>query len=314
MPTAAETLADDTSCLQGRVLVVTGGAGAIGREIALLAARHGARVLVNDIGGAVDGSGGDRTAAEQVAQAIRAQGGQAQASVDSVATPAGAAHIVQAALDHFGRVDCVVNNAGNARNAIFHKMAVDDWEAVLQVHLHGSFHLSRAAAPHLRAQQSGAFVHMTSTGGLVGNVGQANYMAAKMALTALSKGIALDMGRFGVRSNCVAPLAKSRLTALFDAGDAAARARGASFDKLPAAAVAPLVVYLCSDAAAEVTGQVLVARGSEILVMSQPRPLRAMHRDGGWTVDSLARHGMPGLRPAFVPLEVSGDVFNWDPL
>ena len=313
MQTDATTLAT-TPCLQGRVMVVTGGAGAIGREIAQLAAQHGASVLVNDIGGAVDGSGGDHGPAQQVADAICAQGGRSAASFDSVATREGASRIVEAALDHFGRIDCIVNNAGNARNPIFHKMAVDDWEAVLQVHLHGSFYLSREAAPHLRAQQSGAFVHMTSTGGLVGNVGQANYMAAKMALTALSKGIALDMGRFHVRSNCVAPLAKSRLTALFDAGDDAARARGASFDKLPPGSVAPLVVYLASDAAADVTGQVLVARGGEILVMSQPRPLRAMHRDGGWSVESLASHGMPGLRPAFVPMEVSGDVFSWEPV
>ena len=300
-------------CLQDRVMVVTGGAGAIGREIAQLAARHGARVLVNDIGGAVDGSGSDHGPAQQVADIICARGGEAAASFDSVATREGAARIVQAAMDQFGRIDCIVNNAGNARNAIFHKMDVDDWEAVLQVHLHGSFYLSRAAAPHLRAQRSGAFVHMTSTGGLIGNVGQANYMAAKMALTALSKSIAVDMERFGVRSNCVAPLAKSRLTDLFDAGDANARLRSASFEKLHAGSVAPLVVHLVSEAAAGVNGQVLVARGSEILVMSQPRPTRSVHRSGGWTVESLASHGMPGLKPAFVPMELSGDVFSWEP-
>lgn len=300
--------------LEGCVMIVSGGGGAIGSEVAKLAAASGASVVVNDVGADSSGAGASAAPAANVVRQIRAAGGLAIANHDSVATPEGAARIVEAALDAFGRVDCVVNNAGNARNRIFHQMSTEEWDDVLKVHLHGSFHLSRAAAPHFRAQLSGSFVHMTSTGGLVGNVGQANYMSAKMAMVALSKSIALDMRRFNVRSNCVAPLARSRLTALIDAGGAAASARSASFDKMPASRVAPLVVFLASDRAAAVNGQVLVSRGSELMVMSQPRPLRSVHRAGGWTVDSLQHQAMPALRGSFVPLELSEDVFSWEPL
>lgn len=300
--------------LEGRVLLVTGGGGAIGSEVARAAARAGASVVVNDLGAQLDGSGADVKPAQRVVDAILAEGGKAVANADSVSSAAGAARIVDATLDAFGRIDCVVNNAGIARNRIFHQMSEEEWESVLQVHLHGSYHVSRAAAPHFRAQGSGSFIHMTSTGGMIGNVGQANYMAAKMALVALSKGIALDMRRFNVRSNCVSPLAKSRLTGLIGAGGVASDKRLATFDKMPAGMVAPLVVYLASDEAADVTGQVFVSRAGEIFVMSQPRPLRSVHRQGGWDQDSLLAHAMPALRSSFVPMDLSEDVFGWDPV
>ncbi len=300
--------------LDGRVLVVTGGGGAIGSEVAMLAAQAGASVVVNDTGGKLDGTGNDAGPAQRIVDAIQAAGGRAIANGDSVATQEGAERVIDAALDAFGRIDCIVNNAGIARNRIFHQLSSADWDAVMGVNLDGAFYMSRAAAPHFRAQASGSFVHMTSTGGLIGNVGQANYMASKMALTALSKSIALDMRRFNVRSNCVSPLAKSRLTELIGAsGDAAAK-RLSTFDKMPAGMVAPLVVYLASDLSVDVTGQVFVSRGAEITLMSQPRPLRSLHRSGGWTVDSLAERAMPALRASFVPLDLSEDVFAGDPM
>lgn len=300
--------------LEGRVMVVTGGGGAIGSEVAMQAAQAGACVVVNDVGAQLDGSGSDAQPAQRVVDAIQAAGGKAITSHDSVSTAQGAHRIIDAALDAFGRIDCIVNNAGIARNRIFHQMSEEEWDAVLQVHLYGSYHMSRAAAPHFRAQASGSFVHMTSTGGMIGNIGQANYMAAKMALVALSKGIALDMRRFNVRSNCVSPLAKSRLTDLIGASGAVADKRLSTFEKMPASMVAPLVVYLASDMAADVTGQVFVSRAGELFVMSQPRPLRSVHREGGWSVDHLAAHAMPALKSSFVPLDLSEDVFSWDPV
>jgi NAD(P)-dependent dehydrogenase (short-subunit alcohol dehydrogenase family) len=300
--------------LGGQVLVVSGGGGAIGSEVALQAARAGASVVVNDVGARSDGSGADVAPAQRVVDQIVAEGGRAVANFDTVSTEAGSNRIIDCALDAFGRIDCVVNNAGIARNRIFHQMSAEEWESVIQVSLYGSFYLSRAAAPHFRAQSSGSFVHMTSTGGMVGNIGQVNYMAAKMGLVALSKGIALDMQRYNVRSNCVSPLAKSRLTDLIGASGAAADKRLSTFDKMPASRVAPLVVYLASDLSVDVTGQVFVSRASEILVMNQPRPVRSAHRGGGWDVDSLNDHAMPALRSSFMPLERSEDVFCWDPV
>lgn len=300
--------------LEAKVLLVTGGGGAIGSEVALLAAKSGARVVVNDIGARLDGTGADAMPAQRVVDAICAAGGQAVVNHDSITTPEGAAQAVQCALDSFGQIDCVVNNAGIARNRIFHQMSADEWDSVLQVHLHGSFHVSRAAAPHFRQQLSGSFVHMTSTGGLIGNFGQVNYMAAKVGIAALSKGIALDMQRFNVRSNCVSPLAKSRLTDLIGAGGEQEAERLASFDRLPASMVAPLVAYLASDLSKDVTGQIFVARGGEILLMEQYRPSRSVHRDGGWSIDSLAHHAMPALRSSFTPLDTSADVFCWQPI
>ena len=165
--------------LQGKVVVVTGAGRGIGREIALLAAAEGAKVLVNDLGGAADGSGQDKQPAHEVVDAIRAAGGEAVANGASVADPAAAEGIVRQAVDSFGRIDCVVNNAGILRDRFFHKMSVDDFETVVRVHLFGSFYVSRAAAQHFREQESGSFVHFTSTSGLIGNFGQANYAAAR---------------------------------------------------------------------------------------------------------------------------------------
>ncbi|NBO05352.1 MAG: SDR family NAD(P)-dependent oxidoreductase, partial [Betaproteobacteria bacterium] len=197
----------EVGMMQDKVVIVTGAGGGIGRAIALAMAGEGARVVVNDIGASVSGEGNDQGPAEAVVAEIAALGGQALANVDSVADAAGAQSIVDAAIAGFGRLDAVVNNAGILRDRFFFKMSNDDFDAVIKVHLYGSYYMSRAAANLFKEQQSGAFVHMTSTSGLIGNLGQANYAAAKLALVALSKSIALDMARYQVRSNCIAPFA-----------------------------------------------------------------------------------------------------------
>ncbi len=300
--------------VQGKVVVVTGAGGGIGRDLALALAREGAKVVVNDVGASTAGEGQDVQPAQQVVGEIRAAGGEAVASGNSVADAAAARRIVECALDSFGRIDGVINNAGILRDRMFHKMSVDEWDAVIQVHLYGSYHVSRAAANHFKEQEGGAFVHMTSTSGLIGNLGQANYNAAKMGIMALSKSIALDLQKFKVRSNCIAPFAWSRMTSSIPTDTPEQAARVEKFKQMTPAKIAPLAVYLLSDAAADVNAQVFVVRNNEVFLMSQPRPLRSVHRGEGWTPETLASHGMPALKRSFVALERSADVFSWDPI
>ena len=191
--------------MQGKVVLVTGAGRGIGRAIAEMMAAYGAKVVVNDPGVSVNGEPGTERPAEEVVTAIRDKGGEAVANLDSVSDWAGARRMVETAIDTFGGIDCVVNNAGILRDRIFHQMTVEEFDAVMKVHLYGSFNVSRAAADRFKTQKSGSFVHMTSTSGLIGNFGQANYAAAKMGIVGLSKSIALDMQKFGVRSNAVAP-------------------------------------------------------------------------------------------------------------
>ena len=299
--------------LEGKVAIVTGAGGGIGREIAVAMALAGASVVVNDIGASLSGEGQSASPAEQTRQIIAQRGGQAAVSTDSVSSWASAQRIVQAAMDGFGRVDIVVNNAGILRDAIFHKMAPEDWLQVIDVHLNGSFFVSRAAAEPFRKQGGGAYVHMTSTSGLVGNFGQANYSAAKLGIAALSKSIALDMQRFGVRSNCIAPFAWSRMTSSIPASTPEQQARVAKLQQMTPDKNAPLAVFLASDAAEGFTGQVFATRHNEIFLMSQSRPLRSVHRGEGWTPALIAEHAAPALRASLVPLDRSQDVFAWDP-
>jgi NAD(P)-dependent dehydrogenase (short-subunit alcohol dehydrogenase family) len=300
--------------LEGKVAVVTGAGGGIGREIAVAMAVAGAHVVINDIGVSLTGEGGSSSPAEQTKQIIEQRGGQAAISTDSVSTWESAQKIVQTAMDAFGRIDIVVNNAGVLRDVIFHKMTPQDWNFVIDVHLNGSFYVSRAAAEHFRAQQSGAYVHMTSTSGLIGNFGQANYSAAKLGITALSKSIALDMQRYNVRSNCIAPFAWSRMTSSIPNETPEQRARVAKLQQMTPDKNAPMAVFLASDTAKEVTGQVFATRYNEIVLMSQSRPLRSVHRGEGWTPELIAEHGAPALKASMVPLDRSQDVFSWDPV
>jgi NAD(P)-dependent dehydrogenase (short-subunit alcohol dehydrogenase family) len=302
-------------CLQGKAVVVTGAGRGIGREIALLAAAEGGKVVVNDLGGTADGEGSDTSVAQQVVDDIAKAGGMAVANGDSVADPQGAERIVETAVDAFGRIDCVVNNAGILRDRIWHRMSAADWDAVIKVHLYGAFYVSKAATPYFKDQGSGAFVHFTSTSGLVGNIGQANYAAAKMGIVGLSKSIALDMARFGVRSNCVSPFAWSRMIGSIPVETPEQKARVERIQQtMTAAKIAPVVVFLASDLASEVTGQIFAVRKDEVFLMSQPRPLRVAHKDGGWTPQTLAETMLPAFRSALYPLDRSEDVFNWEPL
>src|SRR6516165_4590155 len=252
--------------LAGRVVIVTGAGRGIGREIALLAAQEGAKVVVNDLGGSAGGEGASTAPAEEVAALIRERGGIAVPSFDSVAEPGSAAGIVKTALDAFGRLDGVVNNAGILRDAIFHKMSVADFELVIKVHLLGSFYVSHAAARIFREQGSGAFVHFTSTSGLVGNFGQANYAAAKMGIVGLSKSIALDMARFNVRSNCISPFAWSRLIGTIPTETPEEKARVERIKTMGAEKIAPLAVFLASDLSRDVTGQIFGIRRNEVFL------------------------------------------------
>ncbi|MDR3065624.1 MAG: SDR family oxidoreductase [Comamonas sp.] len=300
--------------MQDKVVVVTGAGGGIGRDIALAMAASGARVVVNDIGTSTTGEGTDAGPAQNVVDEIKAAGGQAVASTDSVSEAASASRIVQCAVDSFGRIDGVVNNAGILRDRFFHRMSLEEWDAVIKVHLYGSYFMSRAAANHFKEQESGALVHMTSTSGLIGNLGQANYSAAKLGLTALSKSIALDMAKFNVRSNCIAPFAWSRMIGSIPTDTPEQLARVAKIQQMTPNKIAPLAVYLLSDQARDVNAQVFAVRNNELFLMSQPRPLRSVHRSEGWTPEFIAEHGMPALKASFVPMDRSADVFSWDPV
>ena len=300
--------------LEGKVAVVTGSGGGIGREIALMMAEAGAKVIINDIGASLSGEGLSETPAQQTKAIINQRGGQAEISTDSVASWDSAQKIVQAALDHFGRIDIVVNNAGILRDVIFHRMTADDWLAVINVHLNGSFYVSRAAATHFRKQESGAYVHITSTSGLIGNFGQANYAAAKLGITALSKSIALDMRRYNVRSNCIAPFAWSRMTSSIPAETPEQKARVEKIMRMGPEKNAPMAVFLASDAAKDVSGQVFGTRMNEIFLFSSPRPVRTIHHADGWTPERIAEIALPALAPSFMPLDRSGEVFSWDPV
>jgi NAD(P)-dependent dehydrogenase (short-subunit alcohol dehydrogenase family) len=247
-----------------------------------------------------------------VVEEIRRRGGAAVANFETVAEAIPASKIIKSAIDSFGRLDGVVNNAGILRDAIFHRMSVEAFESVIKVHLMGSFYTSHAAARIFREQESGAFVHFTSTSGLIGNFGQANYSAAKLGIVGLSKSIALDMNRFNVRSNCVSPFAWSRMIGTIPTETEEEKARVARMQQMGPEKIAPLSVFLLSEVAKDVTGQIFAVRMNEIFLMGQSRPLRSIHRAEGWTCQTIAEHGMPALKSSFYKLDRSADIFSWD--
>ncbi len=299
--------------LKDKVAVVTGAGGGIGRGIALLLAKEGAKVVVNDVGVSATGEGRDTAPADTVVGEIVAVGGAAVSNYDSVASLAGGEKIIGTALDKFGRIDVVVNNAGILRDRMLFNMSEDDWDAVIAVHLKGAFACTRAAAPHMRQQKSGRIINITSTSGLIGNYGQANYAAAKMGIVGLTKVTALDLARAGVTANCIAPFAWTRMIGSIPTETDAQKARVEKIKKMDPAMIAPLVAFLASDAAQDISGQIFAVRGKEIVLFSQPRPIRQIADMEGWTAEKVAAVVPQAFKNSFYKLDVTADVFPYDP-
>ncbi|MGB3071322.1 MAG: SDR family oxidoreductase [Ottowia sp.] len=300
--------------LKDKVVIVTGAGRGIGRDIALAMAAEGARVIVNDIGASLNGQGLDTGPACDVADEITRAGGIALADSSSVSDYDAVQRMIDSSLQAFGRIDAVVNNAGILRDRLFHKMTRDEWQAVVDVNLTGVFNVSRAVADIFRQQESGSYIHLTSTSGLIGNTGQANYGAAKAGVAALSRTISIDMKRFNVRSNCIAPFAFTRMVDSIRTDTPELAAKVEQVRRLEPRQIAPLAVYLASDLAREVTGQVFAVRANELFLMSQPRPLRSVHHSEGWTAASIAQTAIPALRHGFYGPDKTSDVFNWPPI
>lgn len=301
--------------LDGKVVLVAGGGAGIGRECALLAAREGARVLVNDLGAGLSGADpGSAEPAETVAAEIRAAGGVAAANSESVASLPSVQRMVEQARDELGGLHAVINPAGILRDGMFHKMAEADWDAVIEIHLRGAFNVARAAIGHFRDQGEGAFVLFGSTSGLIGAVGQANYAAAKMGVAGLSRILAIEGAAKGVRSNLIAPFAWTRMTATIPVTDEASALRVKRFQEgMRADQVAPLAIALASSGCGGVSGQIFAVRGAEVALFSQPRPVKLLTRAEGWTAETLNSHAFAAMANAYTPLETSSGVFPYDP-
>jgi hypothetical protein len=281
--------------LKDKVAVITGSGRGIGRGIAKLMAEEGAKVVVNDLGGAGDGTGSSRGPADEVVEEIRAAGGTAVANYDSVATVEGGQRIIQTALDNFGRLDIVVNNAGILRDRMIFNMTEEEWDAVIAVHLKGHFCVTKPASIIFRQQRSGRIINFSSTSGLIGNAGQANYGAAKAGIAGFTRVLALDLGKYGVTANVIAPNAATRMVASIPGVD---MSRAPHPDD-----VAPMVVFLASDDAANVNGQTFYVSGGIISLFSNPGPVRTITKNGRWTVEEIARIfpstlGMELINPA----------------
>ena len=290
--------------LEGRVVMVTGGANGIGRDVALIAAKEGAKVLVNDLGGGTRGGDeGSAGPAEAVAQEIRDGGGQAVSNSHSVTDYDAMVDMREQALKEFGALHAVINPAGILRDGMFHKMTNADWDVVLDVHLRGTYNVCRATIELFRDQQDGAYVLFSSTSGLIGNIGQTNYGAAKMGIAGLSRILAMEGASKNVRSNTLAPGAWTRLVATIPVKDeAAARQREQMAKAWPTTSPAKLAVALASPVANNVSGQIFGVQGDDISVMSQIRTVDFREKAGGWTPASILAEAMPALAPSFTPL------------
>lgn len=302
--------------LDGKVVLITGGGNGIGRETALLLGREGAKVVVNDLGGGLSGEDeGSAGPAEQVARAIKAAGGEAVSNSESIAEARAVDRMIEQAKDTFGGLHAIVNPAGILRDAMFHKMSEADWDAVISVHLRGSFNVARASVEHFRDQQDGTYVFFTSTSGLIGNLGQANYAAAKMGIVGLSRIIAMEGARKNVRSNVIAPFAWTRMTESIPVKDEDSAKRIQRMkNAMRADQVAQLAVALCADKAKSVTSQIFGVRGNEVILFSQPRPIRSMADLSGWNPSKLLDVCLPAMANDFYSVDASAAVFPYDPI
>ena len=302
--------------LEGKVVIVTGAGNGIGKECALLAGREGASVVVNDLGGGLSGGdAGSAGPAEAVAREIRDAGGKAVSNSDSVSDYDAVVAMVEQAKKEFGGLHGIINPAGILRDGMFHKMAPADWKAVIDVHLHGAFNVCRASIEYFREQQNGSYVLFTSTSGLIGNIGQANYAAAKLGVMGLSRIVAMEGQSKNVRSNIIAPFAWTRMIASIPVKDEASQKRVERFQRtMRADQVAQLAVALCADGAKDTSGQIFAVRGNEVFLFNQPRPVRGMAKVEGWTPESLIDHALPAMRANYTDLGASMNVFPWDPV
>lgn len=283
--------------LDGKVAVVTGAGRGLGRVEALLFASEGAKVVVNDLGGGTDGAGAAATPADEVVTEIKKMGGTAVANYDSVATWKGGENIIRTAVDAFGKIDILVNNAGILRDRMVFNMSEDEWDIIQKVHLYGHFNCTRHATAFFRQQRSGRIINTSSISGL-GNMGQANYSAAKEGIVGFTRTVAMDMAKYGVTCNCIRPLAATRLTlspelkaALEKKSAETGSGLGLNLEsemkKLAPEHIAPLVVYLATDAAANVNGKTFFVGGGEIGLYSEPVIVSRIFKDGFWNVKEL---------------------------
>jgi len=296
--------------LSGKVVLVTGAGGSIGSAVAAALAAEGAAVLVNDYGSTVEGIGkGQNAGLEATAASIRDAGGRCEIDVGSVAESGAAASMVGRAVQLFGRLDAAVNAAGIMGYTGVRELTEDEWRRFIDVNLTGAFFVAQAAVRQFTAQKSGgSLVHFTSNAGVIGSFAYPHYSASKAGMVGMSRSIASELKSEGIRSNCIAPFALTRMHDHMPQG----QGPGApdALAKFRADAPAPLVAYLCSDAAAHVSGQLFTVMNDEIHVMSQPRPARTALSAGGWTASSIAEKAMPLLSDAFSPIEPLANIFS----